>query len=37
MTERAGGTLPWMIAFLAISLVMIAAGLGWLAFGPPIR
>lgn len=36
MTERAEGTLPWMIVFLAISLLMILAGIGWLAFGPPI-
>jgi hypothetical protein len=37
MSERAEGTLPWMIVFLGISLAMTLAGLGWLAFGPPIK
>jgi hypothetical protein len=37
MHERAEDTRVWMAAFLAIALVMIAAGVGWLAFGPPIR
>jgi len=30
-------TRAWMIVFLVIALVMIVAGVGWLAFGPPIR
>jgi len=30
-------TRAWMIAFLMIALVMIVAGVGWLAFGPPIH
>jgi hypothetical protein len=30
-------TRAWMIVFLMIALVMIVAGVGWLAFGPPIR
>ena len=36
MHERAEDTRLWMALFLAIGLVMIGVGLGWLAFGPPI-
>jgi hypothetical protein len=34
--NRAGGTTLWMLLFLAIALAMVATGLGWLLFGPPI-
>jgi hypothetical protein len=36
MEGRAEDTGIWMAAFLAVALVMIAIGIGWLAFGPPI-
>jgi hypothetical protein len=35
--QRAERTGIWMAAFLAVALVMIVVGVGWLAFGPPIR
>jgi hypothetical protein len=33
--QRADGTGIWIAAFLAVALVMIVLGVGWLAFGPP--
>jgi hypothetical protein len=37
MEARVEGTGIWIAAFLAVALVMIVLGIGWLAFGPPIR
>jgi hypothetical protein len=34
--ERTGGTTIWIVMFLAVGVLMVAAGLGWMAFGPPI-
>ena len=36
MEERAERTTAWMLLFLAIAVSMVAAGLGWMLFGPPI-
>lgn len=36
MEQRVEGTTIWIAAFLAVALLMIVAGLGWMAFGPPI-
>jgi hypothetical protein len=37
LQDRPEDTRPWMLVFLVIAVVMIMAGVGWLAFGPPIR
>ena len=26
----------WIVAFLAVAALMVAVGVGWLLFGPPI-
>jgi hypothetical protein len=36
MHERIGDTTLWMAVFVAVAVLMVAAGLGWMAFGPPI-
>jgi hypothetical protein len=36
LDERTGGTTIWIAVFLAVAVLMVAAGLGWMAFGPPI-
>jgi hypothetical protein len=36
LDERTGGTTIWIAIFLAFAALMIAVGLGWMAFGPPI-
>jgi hypothetical protein len=37
MDQHAEDTTIWIVLFLAVAMLMIVAGLGWLAFGPPIR
>ena len=35
--QQVPDTRLWMVAFLAVALVMIVAALAWQEFGPPIR
>jgi hypothetical protein len=35
--DRTDDTRMWIVAFLVVAVVMIATGVGWLAFGPEIR
>jgi hypothetical protein len=36
MEQHAEDTTLWMVLFLAVAILMIVAGLAWMAFGPPI-
>jgi hypothetical protein len=36
MQQRAEDTTFWIVAFLVVAALMVAAGVGWLLFGPPI-
>jgi hypothetical protein len=36
MEQHAEDTTLWIVAFLVVAALMIAAGVGWLLFGPPI-
>jgi hypothetical protein len=34
MEQHAEDTTIWMVVFLAVAILMIVAGLAWMAFGP---
>ena len=36
LDERTPNTTAWMLAILAVAVLLVAIGLGWMAFGPPL-